>query len=66
MMDSRIPPIDYLTSYIEITRESMKISPADFGLKTLHKGINTRDAESVIKNLHTTKYKHQEIQNDTY
>lgn len=52
-LDSMISPANYLTGYIEMAQESLKISPADFGLKALRKGINTRDAESVIKNLHT-------------
>lgn len=52
-LDIMISPANYLTGYIEMAQESLKISPADFGLKALRKGINTRDAESVIKNLHT-------------
>lgn len=52
-LDSMISPANYLTGYIEMAQESLKITSADFGLKALRKGINTRDAESVIKNLHT-------------
>ena len=32
---------------------TLKLSPSDFGLTDLRKGINKKDAESVIKNLHT-------------
>ena len=63
-MDSMISPVNYLTGYIEMAQETLKISPADFGLKALRKGINTRDAENVIKNLHTINTnirKHQAI-----
>ena len=52
-MDSMISPINYLTGYIDMAQESLKVSPDDFGLKALRTGLNTRDAESVIKNLHT-------------
>lgn len=36
-----------------MAHQSLKVSTADFGLTLLRKGINSKDAESVIKNLHT-------------
>ena len=63
-LDSLISPANYLTGCIEMAQESLKISPADFGLKALRKSIYARDAENVIKSLHTINTnirKHQAI-----
>ena len=51
-MNGLINPINRLTGYINMAYESIRVSPADFGLTLLRKGINSKDAESVIKNLH--------------
>jgi hypothetical protein len=51
-MNALINPINRLTGYINLAHESLNVSPADFGLTLLRKGINSKDAESVIKNLH--------------
>lgn len=51
-MDGLINPINRLTGYINLAHASMNVSPADFGLTLLRKGINSKDAESVLKNLH--------------
>ncbi len=52
-MDGLIAPINRLSGYIELAEESIHISPADFGLVDLRKGITTKDAEHVLKTLHT-------------
>jgi hypothetical protein len=52
-MNGLINPINRLTGYVNLAHESLHISPADFGLTLLRKGINSKDAESVIKNLRT-------------
>lgn len=51
-LDGLINPINRLSGYVKMAKESLKISPADFGLTLLRKGINSKDAESVLKNLH--------------
>jgi hypothetical protein len=51
-MDDLKPAINHLSGYIDMAMEELKLSPADFGLTDLRNGINKRDAESVIKNLH--------------
>jgi len=52
-MNGLIDPINKLTGYIELAEDTIKISPVDFGLSELRKGIIAKDAESVIKSLHT-------------
>jgi hypothetical protein len=52
-MNGLINPINRLTGYVNMANADLRISPADFGLTLLRKGINSKDAESVIKNLHT-------------
>ena len=52
-MDGLLDPINRLIGYIELTEEAIHISTADFGLVDLRKGITTRDAEHVVKTLHT-------------
>ena len=50
-MDSLIDPINRISGYITLAPD-LKMSPADFGLAQLRKGVNARDAESVIGSLH--------------
>jgi len=51
-MNGLINPINRLTGYVNLANADLRISPADFSLTLLRKGINSKDAESVIKNLH--------------
>lgn len=52
-MDGLIGPLNHLTGYIDLAVDAISISPADFGIAALCKGIIAKDAESVVKNLHT-------------
>jgi hypothetical protein len=52
-MDGLIDPINQLTGYIGLAEDAINISPADFGLADLRKGIIPKDAERVISSLHT-------------
>lgn len=52
-MNGLINPINRLTGYVNLANGSLRISPADFELTLLRKGINSKDTESAIKNLHT-------------
>lgn len=44
-------PINRLQGYIEMAYNTMKVSPSDFGLSDLRKGINAKDPEKVIGQL---------------
>ena len=50
-MDGLIDPINRLSGYITLS-PNLKMSPADFGLAQLRKGVNAKDAENVIDCLH--------------
>ena len=52
-IDALLAPINRLNGYIELAEETIQISPADFGLADLRKGITSKDAEHVVKTLHT-------------
>ena len=52
-IDELITPINFLTGYINMANGQLKLSPADFGLATLRKGIVSKDVESVIRSLQT-------------
>jgi hypothetical protein len=52
-MDNLIDPINHLKGYVDLSGITLNVSFADFGLSALRDGIRGRDAESVIKNLHT-------------
>lgn len=52
-IDELITPINFLTGYINMANGQLKLSPADFGLATLRKGIASKDVESVIRSLQT-------------
>lgn len=52
-LDELITPINFLTGYINMANGQLKLSPADFGLSTLRKGIVSKDVESVIRSLQT-------------
>lgn len=40
-----------LEGYIDLAKDNISISPADFGIKVLRKGIKSRDAEKVLNGL---------------
>ena len=52
-MDALIDPINRVDGYMKLAKLNKTISVADFGITQLRKSINSRDAESVIKSLHT-------------
>lgn len=52
-LDELITPINFLTGYINMANGQLKLSPTDFGLATLRKGIVSKDVESVIRSLQT-------------
>ncbi len=54
-MDNLIDPINRVVGYISLGKLEKTITVVDFGLTQLRKSINSRDAESVIKCLHTVK-----------
>ncbi len=43
--------INRVNGYVSLAGNSLKISPADFGLTALRKGANSKDVENVLKNL---------------
>jgi len=52
-MDNLIDPINRVSGYIMLGKLDKTISVADFGFTQLRKGIASRDAEGVVKSLHT-------------
>ena len=52
-MDNLIDPINRVSGYIMLGKLDKTISVADFGFAQLRKGITSRDAEGVVKSLHT-------------
>jgi hypothetical protein len=52
-MDGLIEPIDQVAGYIKFTKGAVPISVKDFGLTALKQRIHSKDAEGVLKNLHT-------------
>jgi len=65
-LDGLISPINYLSGYLNLAKETVPISATDFGLTDLRKGTKNRDVENVLKLLRTTlgnldKYKNELI-----
>lgn len=52
-MDALIDPLNRVIGYIKLGNLEKSISVVDFGLTALRKSINSRDAEGVLKSLHT-------------
>lgn len=52
-MDALIDPINRVEGYMKLAKLNKAISVADFGITQLRKSISSRDAESVIKSLHS-------------
>jgi hypothetical protein len=55
---------NWLKNYIELAKDTIKISPDDFGIPGLRNSLYAKDAESVLNNMHTintnvAKYKVQ-------
>ncbi|MGB4578112.1 MAG: hypothetical protein WBI06_14605 [Paludibacter sp.] len=62
ILDGLITPINYLTGYLDIAKKELKISAADFGLKTLRKACAVSDLEGALDalrlvNANIQKYK---------
>lgn len=51
-MDGLIDPINRIGGYLKLAQPGINISSADFGLTLLRKGINSKNAEGVVKSLH--------------
>ena len=61
-LDGLLDAVNRLTGYLDLAKEKLTMTPADFGIKHLRKSIVARDAEGAINSLHLiigniTKYK---------
>ena len=52
-LDGLIPPINYVSGYLDLAENTVPISVTDFGLTGLRKSAKTRDVENVLKLLRT-------------
>jgi len=52
-LDGLTSPINYLSGYLNLAKETIPFSAKDFGLTDLRKGVKTRDVENVLKLLRT-------------
>ncbi len=50
-MDDLLKSIDRLSGYVNLGKETIQLSSADFGISALRKGINVHDPEKVIAKL---------------
>jgi len=46
-----IDPVNRTTEYLKMSKKSLKVTPAAFGLTALRKSINVKDAEGIVDNL---------------
>ena len=49
LMDEMVPSMNYLIGYVELAGDTIPLSPADFGLTELRRGVRKRDPENVMK-----------------
>ena len=52
-MEGLVDPINRVSGYLKLAQAVLSVSPADFGLTQLRKGISTKNAEGVISSLRT-------------